>query len=215
MTYSSFTLERAISTFQLRSRIIHGLFAEVPPTECSDYLKITLDRYLGLATSVNSEKARSEFIIAPVLGEVKYLCRDQISLFSGKEFNVDPERGLVGLCDYIICLSPLQLYIQDPVVIIVEAKKEDLIGGLGQCVAGMVGAQVFNKNSNSQVDSVYGAVTSGTNWRFAKFEGDQLFIDDGEYFISEIAQILGILLSFIKGSVSLREWQTSAVQALT
>lgn len=144
MTYSSFTLERAISTFQLRSRIIHGLFAEVPLTECSDYLKITLDRYLGLATSVNSEKARSEFIIAPVLGEVKYLCRDQISLFSGKEFNVDPERGLVGLCDYIICLSPLQLYIQDPVVIIVEAKKEDLIGGLGQCVAGMVGAQVFN-----------------------------------------------------------------------
>jgi hypothetical protein len=198
MAYSNFTLETVISTFQLKSEITHNLFEDVPEVECSDYLRTTLDRYLNLATSINSEKARSEFIIAPVLGELKYLCQNQISLFSGKEFNVDPEQGLIGFCDYIICLSPIQLYIQNPVVLLVEAKKEDIIGGLGQCVASMLGAQLFNRNHNSKVDVVYGAVTSGTSWRFVKLDDKHIFIDDKEYFILEIAKILGILLSFTR-----------------
>ncbi len=45
--------------------------------------------------------------------------------------------------------SPEQLFIEAPTVIVVEAKKEDLNGGLGQCVAEMLAAQRFNeKNDN-------------------------------------------------------------------
>jgi hypothetical protein len=58
---------------------------------------------------VGSEKARSEFIIAPFLVELKDLVKDEISIFSGKEFNVDKELGLNGVCDFLISKSSDQL----------------------------------------------------------------------------------------------------------
>ena len=39
-------------------------------------------------------------IIAPILVELKRLLKDQVSLFSGIEFNVDPEHELTGFCDF-------------------------------------------------------------------------------------------------------------------
>jgi hypothetical protein len=76
----------------------------------------------------------------------------------------------------------------------VEAKNESVIGGLGQCIASMVGAQIFNRRSGIVREAIYGAVTSGTNWRFLKLVGNRAWVDDREYFINEVDQILGILL---------------------
>jgi hypothetical protein len=80
------------------------------------------------------------------------------------------------------------------VMTIVEAKREDIISGLGQCVAAMVAAQLFNQNKEQSVPIVYGAVTSGTNWRFLMLEGTTVKIDAIEYYVNQIDQILGILL---------------------
>ena len=63
--------------------------------------------------------------------EVRRQLNNQISLFSGSEFSVDPAQGLQGFCDYIISTSREQAPITAPVMIIVEAKREDSIGGLG------------------------------------------------------------------------------------
>ena len=38
---------------------------------------------------MGSEKARSELIISPILFEVRKLFNEEISFFSGEEFNVD------------------------------------------------------------------------------------------------------------------------------
>jgi hypothetical protein len=80
---------------------------------------------------------------------------------------------------------------------LVEAKNENLKGGLGQCVAEMVGAQLFNAREGNQPAPIYGTVTSGTNWRFLRLVGKTIEIDLTEYYLVQIEQILAILASGI------------------
>jgi hypothetical protein len=194
MAYSDFTLARVKQ--ELGIEVVEGvsLFATVEPVKISDLLRQLLDRDGGLATLINTEKARSEFLIAPILADVRQQSKHQVSLFSGSSFNVDAEKGLIGFCDFILSQSQEQIDVTAPVVTIVEAKNESVIGGLGQCIASMVGAQIFNRRSGIVREAIYGAVTSGTNWRFLKLVGNRAWVDDREYFINEVDQILGILL---------------------
>jgi hypothetical protein len=194
MAYSDFTLARVKQ--DLGIEVVEGvrLFATVETVKISDLLRQLLDRDGGLATLINTEKARSEFLIAPILADVRQQSNHQVSLFSGSSFNVDAEKGLVGFCDFILSQSQEQIDVTAPVVTIVEAKNESVIGGLGQCIASMVAAQIFNQRSGIIREAIYGAVTSGTNWRFLKLVGNRAWVDDREYFINEVDQILGILL---------------------
>jgi hypothetical protein len=135
-------------------------------------------------------------IICPILLEVKDIFQQQISLFSGNDFTVDPSLGLNDTCDFLISRSPEQLFIEAPTVIVVEAKKEDLNGGLGQCVAEMLAAQRFNEK-NDNVNTIYGCVTTGNLWKFLKLEEQTITIGLREYPLPPIEEILGILVSFI------------------
>jgi len=201
MAYSNFTLSDFIKQFNLILKDKNDLFANIPTVGYSEYLDFTLKYSLPLATEINTEKARSEMIITPILLELRRMLDDKISLFSGKEFNVDLEKGLNGACDFLISLSESQIIIMAPVIAIVEAKKEDLIGGLGQCAAEMYAAQLFNQKESNQINIIYGVMTSGTVWRFLKLEGNALDIDVVEYYIKDVGKILGVLLSFLKGTV--------------
>ncbi len=194
MAYSDFTLAKVRDAFGLTLVEDQNLFASVPGVPPSDYLKQSLSENLSLAVAVNSEKARSEFIIAPVLAEIRRQLNFQIGLFSGTEFNVDSSQGLAGFCDFILTRSKEQYFITAPVLTVIEAKNENIIGGLGQCVAAMVAAQRFNQKAAALISPVYGAVTSGTNWRFLTLMETTVFIDQPEYFINQIDQILAILL---------------------
>ena len=194
MAYSDFNLAKVKNDFGLTLEESRNLFVDTKPVLPSATLTTLLSDYVPLATSISTEKARSEFLIAPILAEVRRLLNYQISLFSGNELNVDSQRGLQGFCDYIISGSPEQLYISAPVTIIFEAKKEDIIGGLGQCVAAMVAAQIFNQSKGNEVERIYGSVTTGTNWKFLFLEGTVVYIDQIEYYIKEVDKILGILL---------------------
>ncbi|MDG2617491.1 hypothetical protein P7L53_14720 [Thermoleptolyngbya sichuanensis XZ-Cy5] len=194
MAYSDFTLAKVKSAFGLTTQESGSLFASIPAVPPSPALSQTLTEFTTLATSIGTEKARSEFLIAPILAEVRRQMHYRIALFSGVEFNVDAARGLQGFCDFILSASAEQLYIEAPVMTVVEAKREDIIGGLGQCIATMVAAQIFNVEREQSVPRIYGAVTSGTNWRFLMLEGTTVWIDSLEYYISQIGQILGILM---------------------
>ncbi len=194
MAYSDFTLARVKTELGIEVVEDTRLFVGLAAGKCSDLLRQLLDRDGGLATLINTEKARSEFLIAPILADVRQQSAQTISLFSGSRFNVDEEKGLVGYCDFILSQSSEQIDIMAPVVTIVEAKNESVIGGLGQCIASMVAAQIFNQRAGIERDDIYGAVTSGTNWRFLKLVGSRVWVDDREYFINEVDQILGILM---------------------
>ena len=202
MAYTDFSLARVKNDFGLTLDETCDLFVATTPVAPSEILTTILNDYVPLAIAISTEKARSEFLIAPILAEVRRLLNKRVSLFSGKDFTVDPARGLQGFCDYLISGSQEQLFISAPVVTIFEAKKEDIIGGLGQCAAAMVAAQCFNQNQGTEVDRLYGAVTTGTNWKFLILEGTTLFIDPVEYYIKEVDKILGILLQPFSQNVS-------------
>lgn len=193
MAYSDFTLSKFKKSFNIRIDEEIDLFANVEPVQVSEKLITNLEETAELALAINTEKARSEMIITPILLEVRRQANYQISLFSGTDFNVDAEKGLNGYCDFLISRSKEQLTINAPVVIIVEAKNENIKGGLGQCAAAMLAAQLFNQEEGNEIKTIYGAVTTGDIWKFLKLEGCDVFIDLNNYYIKEINKILGIL----------------------
>jgi hypothetical protein len=201
MSYSDFTLTEVKETFALSLLEKNSLFVEVSEAHYSDHLQETLKYNVSLATAMNTEKARSELIVAPVLIEVLKQVEQKISLFSGVEFNVDKNRGLNGFCDYVISLSPEQLMLEVPVITIVEAKNDNLKAGLGQCISEMLAAQIYNESKNAALPCVYGVVTTGSLWNFLKLQQQQVWIDKEEYHISAVAKIIGIFLTLIRSSL--------------
>lgn len=187
MSYSQFTLATLEKTFQLTIVEKVALFANTP------LLTEILSYNVPLALANNTEKARSEMVIAPILIELKRQLTNPISLFSGVEFDVEEETGLMGYCDFIISQSAEQLFVKAPVVMFVEAKNENIKSGLGQCAAEMLAAQLFNQREQNPIVTIYGVVTTGTNWKFLRLTDHQVEIDLQEYYLSEIDQILGIL----------------------
>jgi len=147
---------------------------------------------------VNTEKARSEFIIAGVLLELRRRFDHRISLFSGIEFNVDRERNLNGFCDFLVGGTPEQLILVAPLIAVVEAKNENIVGGLGQCVAEMMAARIFNEREQGRGNTVYGVVTTGTAWRFLRLAEGTVTIDLNDYFIDRPELILGILSAMVE-----------------
>ncbi|QLE57122.1 hypothetical protein [Nostoc sp. TCL26-01] len=199
MAYSDFTLSTFKNKFKIHINEQTDLLANIEPIKISDTLTNTLEETTELALAINTEKARSEMIITPILLEVRRKANYQISLFSGTEFNVEPEKGLNGYCDFVISRSKEQLTINAPVMIIVEAKNENIKGGLGQCMAAMLAAQIFNEQQSNQIKTIYGAVTTGDIWKFLKLENANLFVDLNNYYIKEVNKILGILHQGIQG----------------
>jgi hypothetical protein len=197
MPYSNFTLRQVEKDFHLQIEEKIDLYAHVKAITSSDDLKRILSENIPLALAINTEKARSEFLIAPTLLELRRRSTIPISLFSGTEFSISPEQGLSGYCDYLISLSKQQLMISAPVVAIVEAKNEDIKSGLGQCIAEMIAAQLFNQQEGNDIDTIYGIVTSGEIWKFLQISEQLVEIDLTDYYITNIDKILGILLQFI------------------
>lgn len=194
LSYSKFTLENAKTNFELTLEENQDLFNEIKPVKPSEILTTILREYIPLATAINTEKARSELLISQILADVRRQLNYRISLFSGTEFNVEADLGLQGYCDFLLSFSSEQYFITAPVLTIVEAKNENIIRGLGQCVASMVGAQLFNQRSGNSVKVIYGAVTTGTNWKFLTLQEKIVRIDAGEYYVKEVDKILGIIL---------------------
>ena len=198
MAYSDFTLAKVKQVFNLTLEESRNLFTDVEEVQPTDYLTFILSENIPLATAINTEKARSELLISPILTEVRRQLNYQISLFSGIDFTVDQKTGLQGFCDFILSLSSEQFYLAAPVMTIVEAKNENIKAGLGQCIAEMVAAQLFNRRAENEIDTIYGSVTTGTAWRFLVLEGNTVFIDSLEYYIKEVNKILGIFLKPIQ-----------------
>jgi hypothetical protein len=67
--------------------------------------------------------------------------------------------------------------------------------GLAQCAAELIAARIFNEREENPLPALYGAVTTGSNWRFLKLTGDYLEIDSDEEYLHPLARLLGILLA--------------------
>ena len=198
MAYSTFTLQTVLQEFQLEKINAAGLFADIEPVAPSEHLTTVLAQKVPLAVAIGTEKAKSELIVSEVLFELREHFQRRISLFSGVDFSVDDESGLVGVCDFLISLSPWQEFVEAPVIVLVEAKNDNPRDGAGQCVAEMLAAQRFNAEKRNEIPRVYGATTTGVMWRFMKLEGQTLSIDMAVYQLVQCEQIFGILASMVE-----------------
>jgi len=174
------------------------LFPDVAPLVPRPDLVDTLNRGVKFARAIATEKARSELLVSPLLLELMAVVQDRYSYFSGVEFNVDPARGLNGYCDFLIARSPVLFLVDAPVVAVAVAKNDDVLTGFGQHIAGMRAAWTFNQNKGKPVRQVFGASTTGTEWKFLRLRDTALTIDLDTYSIAEPGRILAVLLHMIE-----------------
>ncbi len=163
----------------------------LPLIQPSQFLIDTLEK--NKRRKLRSEKAKSEFLISPIIGELEDRNEQKFALYSGYKFKVEPELGLTGFCDYVLSLEPKSPIIQAPVFFIVESKNDNLDEGVDQCIAEMYAAQLFNQKKGKAKKTIYGAVTFGFEWKFIKLEDNQAEIDYQVYFLNDLPKLLGVL----------------------
>lgn len=191
LSYSMFSLDLVRRRFGLEI-VLQQFFPDNPAIVPTDLLRASLARASTIA--LISEKARSEFIVAPILLETKEYLQNTISIYSGIRLDVAPAEGLQGVCDFIVSKAPPLPTLQAPLIMMVEAKKNDIEEGLGQCAAEMVAAQRFNQGEVQQSSTVYGCVTTGELWQFLKLSHNTLYIDPEKVYIEHVDKILGMLV---------------------
>jgi hypothetical protein len=206
MSYSDFTLAGLRHAFGVKVRD-QLLFDPLGSQEPSAWLQETFAKGQDLA--VTSEKARGEFIVAPVLMACRALLGHDLRIFSGAQLDVDPERGLKGECDFILARSESSRVFQSPLMVILEAKKHDIEEGLGQCAAQLVAAKRYNEREGKPISRVYGCVTNGESWQFVKLQENELLIHPQPLPIQELAKILWFLVECIRDM----DRETAAVAA--
>ncbi len=197
MTYSDFDLSKIRKSFEVEI-VAETLFENTESVALTDWLKEAMDK--GLQLALLSEKARSELIVMPILLTSRELNHNTFTIYSGQRLDIDPAQGLVGECDFILTKSPPLPMLQSPIVMLVEAKKNDIEKGLGQCMAQMLGARLFNEQEGNNINIIYGCVTTGEVWQFLKLENSVLSIDSRRYYIDHIDKILGIFQDIIGNS---------------
>ncbi len=115
---------------------------------------------------------------------------------------MDASRGLNGFCDFLLTRDAKQFVLTAPLLAVVEAKNDNIRFGLGQCIASMYAARIFNERSPgaeaSATSTVYGVVTTGGAWRFLRLSGDTLTPDVKEYYIDNLGVIFGVLRAIMQ-----------------
>jgi hypothetical protein len=197
MAYNDFALDKVEKLLEVALQTV-DLFPPLTPLPIPDWLREVLGR--GMQLFLLSEKARSEFIVSPILLATRELSHNAITIFSGQRLDVLPEKGLVGECDFILANSPPVPTLHGPLVTLVEAKKNDIELGMGQCIAQMVGAQIFNDRDGRPPAPVFGCVTTGEAWQFLRLEGSIVDIDRIRYYINDVGLLLAVWQAVIAKS---------------
>ena len=188
----------AFSNFQSISEVLeaYGIKYEeatfIAPTSLGasqafiDALRFTLD-YIDV---YSSEGARKELIISPILREVYKKFVETLAFWVQKPLSADPL--LSGVPDYLFgTKSPLGKKVLGlPLVLIVEARKNDFEQGWGQCLAELVAAQKINGTLEKPV---YGIVTDGNVWQFGELTLSTFTQDKGDYFTNKINELFGAI----------------------
>jgi hypothetical protein len=172
-----------------------AFFSPVGEVAPSPWLVHSLEA--GMSVYTVSEKARGEFIVAPIMLE----CRSHlkgVNVFSGVRLDGDPEAGLVGECDFILARTRSRLALQTPLMVIRQATKHDVIENLWPCAAQMLGAIKYNERLRPATPHVYGCVTSGYSWMFLKLQGGDLQIHPQHFEVTETGKLLWLFVECVK-----------------
>lgn len=198
MSYRDFTLGKLHDAFGI-TLVRQKLFNSIIPKTPTELLLTILKK--NKLKKLTTEKAKSEYIVSPILSEIEDYYNESISLFSGEVINADRKLGLTGEIDFVFTKGVDFFNITAPVIAVVEAKKADIEHGIGQCAAQLVGMKVFNEKNNKVTFPLYGCVTNAELWLFLKLEDNCITIDIEKYYTENISDILGIFSNIIKNSL--------------
>ena len=176
------------------------LCSPIPAVPLREDFVTTIMDGATVALAVNTEKAKSEFIIAPVLLEVRRLCGGAVGLFSGVALDVDPAKGLNGICDFLLSKTARQFILSAPIMTVVEAKNDNLRTGLGQCIATTYAAALYNQRAENPLSAVFGVVTTGSAWKFLRLVETTVTLDLKEYYIDNLGKLVGVLTHIIQNA---------------
>lgn len=193
MAYTDFSLADLKQKFGIENKKTR-LFTSFLPINPSEKLIDALREAEDLP--VRSEKAKSEWIVVPILSEVRSRNEKFFTIYSGDTLIGDEASGLKGECDFILAKDTGSFDINYPIISIVEAKKNDLELGIPQCAAQLLGAKLFNQKKGAEIAVIYGCVTTGNDWIFMKLD-DKLWIDTKVYYLGDIENLLGIFQHII------------------
>jgi hypothetical protein len=180
MAYTDFkNLGQVVKTYQIKVKNTYFLpkeIAQVAPTSLHEDVRFTMEQGLYRV----SEIAIGEQLIYPILREVwKRHFVERMLLWSHAAFSVDST--LSGVPDYLFAERTEydNAVVGPPILVAIEAKKDNFEEGWGQCAAEMVAAMKANEGNN--VTKVYGVVSNGDKWEFAHLQ-DNTFTKNIEYF---------------------------------
>ena len=144
-----------------------------------------------------SEGARCETLIFPILWEIYKGYTAEYSLWIRKSIAYD--EILSGTPDYFVSTrSKLGIrVVGSPLIIIVEAKKNDFEQGWGQCLSELIAAQKINDDS---VSPVYGIVTDGNRWEFGRLVGDAFTQNLTDFALADLPKLFGAIHAVFKAA---------------
>ena len=197
MAFSDF---KAIPDVQEKFRVTYVAdnFLETEETlKPSDQFLSELEFSMKYIDVYASEGARCENVIYPILREVYKGYADVYALWVKKPLTYD--ETLSGTPDYFVSTrSELGiLTVGTPLIILVEAKKNDFEQGWGQCLAELVAAQRINDDPDTPV---YGIVSDGERWQFGKLTGDAFTRHKTSFSIDNIPTLFGAINAVFKAA---------------
>ena len=102
---------------------------------------------------LESDITRREFLIAPIIFEIRHLSKAKLN----SEYWIEYNHQLRGSLDYFLR--------DERSLLVVEAKNADLTRGFTQLAVEMI---ALDKSDEDLQKPIYGAVTTGREWHFGK-----------------------------------------------
>ena len=146
---------------------------------------------------LSSEGSRCKVVIFPILREIYKDYTENYGLWVKKSITYD--EILNGTPDYLVATkSELGItVVGTPLIMMVEAKKNDFEQGWGQCLAEMVAAQKMNDNPDFPL---YGIVTDGITWQFGRLVADVFTRNRTNFSLDNLPNLFGAMDSVFKAA---------------
>lgn len=177
-------------------------FVDIQPTEPPEQFREELKFNRRNLDIFASEASRCELAILPLIREVYKSFFEKYVLWIQKSISYDDD--LSGTPDYMVSTrSELgKTIIGIPLVMIVEAKRNDFEQGWAQCLSELYAAQKINDDDSIPL---HGIVTDGNFWQFGKLLKSTFVKNIVSYSIDNLSELFGAVTFIFQAACG--RWQ--------
>ena len=181
-SFSSFNYKAAFK--QLKIDHLLSWEIEFQPVSPSEFFQQHLERLkcFDLESSEESKKLLIDAVLVEAIQGFK-----RLKIWKGAPLDSDDLNGEV---DYMIAEN--RAYLDTPLLCVVEAKRDDFLQGLAQCLVEMQACRWVNMQIDKAID-ILGIVTNGDTWKFYKLTLDSQVYESSPHAIGDIDVVLGLL----------------------